>query len=69
MDEPLSYLDAKFRISIQAELRLIQQRVGIATVYITHDQGKALSIFDRIAVMYQGEVAQYGTPGRSTTRW
>ncbi|HYL80736.1 MAG TPA: ABC transporter ATP-binding protein [Candidatus Acidoferrum sp.] len=62
LDEPLSNLDAKLRISIRAELRLIQQRVGITTVYVTHDQEEALSISDRIAVMYQGEVVQYGTP-------
>ena len=62
LDEPLSNLDAKLRISIRAELRLIQQRVGITTVYVTHDQEEALSISDRIAVMHQGEVVQYGTP-------
>ncbi len=62
LDEPLSNLDAKLRISIRAELRLIQQRVGITTVYVTHDQEEALAISDRIAVMFQGEVAQYGTP-------
>ncbi len=62
LDEPLSNLDAKLRISIRAELRLIQQRVGITTVYVTHDQEEALAISDRIAVMFQGEVMQYGTP-------
>jgi ABC-type Fe3+/spermidine/putrescine transport system ATPase subunit len=62
LDEPLSNLDAKLRISIRAEFRLIQQRVGITTVYVTHDQEEALAISDRIAVMHQGEVVQYGTP-------
>jgi ABC-type Fe3+/spermidine/putrescine transport system ATPase subunit len=62
LDEPLSNLDAKLRISIRAELRLIQQRVGITTVYVTHDQEEALAISDWIAVMSQGEVVQYGTP-------
>jgi ABC-type Fe3+/spermidine/putrescine transport system ATPase subunit len=62
LDEPLSNLDAKLRISIRAELRLIQQRVGITTVYVTHDQEEALAISDRIAVMSQGEVVQYGSP-------
>jgi len=62
LDEPLSNLDAKLRISIRAEFRLIQQRVGITTLYVTHDQEEALAISDRIAVMHQGEVVQYGTP-------
>jgi ABC-type Fe3+/spermidine/putrescine transport system ATPase subunit len=62
LDEPLSNLDAKLRVTVRAELRQIQRRVGITTVYVTHDQEEALAISDRIAVMRQGEVIQYGTP-------
>ena len=62
LDEPLSNLDAKLRVTIRAELRQIQRRLGITTVYVTHDQEEALAISDRIAVMHQGEVIQYGTP-------
>jgi ABC-type Fe3+/spermidine/putrescine transport system ATPase subunit len=62
LDEPLSNLDAKLRVTVRAELREIQRRVGITTVYVTHDQEEALAISDRIAVMQQGEVIQYGTP-------
>jgi ABC-type Fe3+/spermidine/putrescine transport system ATPase subunit len=62
LDEPLSNLDAKLRVTVRAELRQIQRRVGITTVYVTHDQEEALAISDRIAVMHQGEVVQYGTP-------
>ncbi len=62
LDEPLSNLDAKLRVTIRAELRQIHRRVGITTVYVTHDQEEALAISDRIAVMHQGQVAQYGSP-------
>jgi ABC-type Fe3+/spermidine/putrescine transport system ATPase subunit len=62
LDEPLSNLDAKLRVTIRAELREIQRRVGITTVYVTHDQEEALAISDRIAVMRQGEVVQHATP-------
>jgi len=62
LDEPLSNLDAKLRVTVRAELRQIQRRVGITTVYVTHDQEEALAISDRIAVMHEGEVVQYGTP-------
>jgi ABC-type Fe3+/spermidine/putrescine transport system ATPase subunit len=62
LDEPLSNLDAKLRVTIRAELRQIQRRVGITTLYVTHDQEEALALSDRIAVMHQGEVVQYGTP-------
>ena len=62
LDEPLSNLDAKLRVTVRAELRQIQRRVGITTVYVTHDQEEALAISDLIAVMRQGEVVQYGTP-------
>jgi len=62
LDEPLSNLDAKLRVTVRAELRQIQRHVGITTVYVTHDQEEALALSDRIAVMSQGEVVQYGTP-------
>ena len=62
LDEPLSNLDAKLRQEMRVELRKIQQRVGITTVFVTHDQGEALAISDRIAVMNAGKVEQLGTP-------
>ena len=62
LDEPLSNLDAKLRVYMREEIRKIQQRAGITTLYVTHDQEEALSISDRLAVMYQGQVVQVGTP-------
>ncbi len=62
MDEPLSNLDAKLRISVREEIREIQRRVGITTLYVTHDQEEALAISDTIAVMHAGTVRQVGTP-------
>ena len=62
LDEPLSNLDAKLRLSIRAELRQIQKSLGITTIYVTHDQGEALALSDRIAVMNAGQVVQLGTP-------
>ncbi|MEW6277078.1 MAG: ABC transporter ATP-binding protein [Candidatus Eremiobacterota bacterium] len=61
-DEPLGALDAKLRVKVREEIRRIQQRSGITTLYVTHDQEEALSISDRIAVMNQGKVVQMGTP-------
>ncbi len=63
LDEPLSNLDAKLRVNIRAELRQLQQRLKITTVYVTHDQAEALSLSDHIAVMNEGRIVQYGTPG------
>ncbi|TIR01576.1 MAG: spermidine/putrescine ABC transporter ATP-binding protein, partial [Mesorhizobium sp.] len=54
LDEPLSALDAKVRISLREEIRSIQKKLGITTIFVTHDQEEALSISDRIAVMYGG---------------
>ncbi len=54
LDEPLSALDLKLRQHMRAELRAIQQRVGITFIYITHDQGEALTMSDRVAVMSDG---------------
>ncbi len=62
MDEPLSNLDAELRGQIRSEIRALQQRLGIPTVYVTHDQAEALSLGDRIAVLRQGRVQQLGTP-------
>ncbi|NJN44800.1 MAG: TOBE domain-containing protein, partial [Anaerolineae bacterium] len=62
LDEPLSALDAKIRLSLRAEIRSIQQRLGITTIYVTHDQEEALSLSDRIVVMNKGEIDQVGTP-------
>lgn len=62
LDEPLSALDAKIRVMLRAEIRAIQQRLGITAIYVTHDQEEALSISDRVVVMYQGRIEQIGTP-------
>jgi len=61
LDEPLSALDLKLRQHMRTELRAIQQRVGITFIYITHDQGEALTMSDRIAVMSQGIIQQVGS--------
>ncbi|TDQ81015.1 spermidine/putrescine transport system ATP-binding protein [Dongia mobilis] len=60
LDEPLSALDLKLRQHMRAELRAIQQKVGITFIYITHDQGEALTMSDRIAVMSDGVIQQVG---------
>jgi putative spermidine/putrescine transport system ATP-binding protein len=62
LDEPLSALDAAVRLTLRLEIRRIQRSLGIATMYITHDQEEALSISDRVAVMREGRVEQLGTP-------
>jgi putative spermidine/putrescine transport system ATP-binding protein len=62
LDEPLSNLDAKLRVRVREDIREIQQRIGITTVFVTHDQDEALSISDRIAVMSGGRVEQYADP-------
>ena len=62
MDEPLSNLDAKLRIELRQDIRRTQQRLGITTIYVTHDQEEALSVSDLICVMDVGEVQQVGTP-------
>jgi ABC-type Fe3+/spermidine/putrescine transport system ATPase subunit len=62
LDEPLSNLDAKLRVRVREDIREIQQRIGITTVFVTHDQDEALSISDRIAVMSGGSVEQYADP-------
>src|SRR3989441_6165802 len=62
LDEPLSNLDAKIRVQVRAEIRRLQQSLGITTVYVTHDQEEALSLADRVAVMRDGQVLQVGAP-------
>ncbi len=62
MDEPLSNLDAKLRIEMRQEIRLLQRELGITTLYVTHDQEEALAVSDRIAVMHGGHVLQLDTP-------
>ncbi len=62
LDEPLSNLDARMRVSVRRELRALQQRLGLTTIFVTHDQEEANTICDRIAVMEAGVIQQVGTP-------
>ena len=62
MDEPLSNLDAKLRVQMRTTIKKLQRRLGITTIYVTHDQEEALAISDRIAVMNQGNIMQIGKP-------
>lgn len=62
MDEPLSNLDAKLRVEMRSVIKEIQNRVGITTVYVTHDQEEAMAVSDRIAVMRDGVIQHLGTP-------
>ena len=62
MDEPLSNLDAKLREQMRTEIRLIQKRLGITSVYVTHDQVEAMTLSDRIVVMHEGRIEQIGPP-------
>jgi putative spermidine/putrescine transport system ATP-binding protein len=68
LDEPLSALDAKIRVSLREEIREIQRQLGITTVFVTHDQEEALSISDRIVVMNAGRADQIGTPSEVYNR-
>ena len=61
-DEPLSNLDAKLRVQMRTVIKKLQRRLGITTIYVTHDQEEALAISDRIAVMKDGHIMQIGTP-------
>ena len=61
MDEPLSNLDAKLRVQMRTVIKKLQRRLGITTIYVTHDQEEALAISDRIAVMKDGHIMQIGT--------
>ncbi|WIE54323.1 ABC transporter ATP-binding protein [Curtobacterium sp. MCBD17_003] len=62
LDEPLSALDAKVRVTLRDEIRRIQTELGITTLFVTHDQEEALAVSDRIAVMHGGGIEQIGTP-------
>ncbi len=62
LDEPLSNLDAKLRVHMRDELRQLQRKLGITTIFVTHDQEEAMTTADRIAVMDQGIIQQLGTP-------
>jgi putative spermidine/putrescine transport system ATP-binding protein len=62
LDEPLSALDAKIRVSLRQQIRDVQRELGITTIYVTHDQEEALSMSDRIVVMNEGRIEQIGTP-------
>ncbi len=62
LDEPLSALDAKIRVSLREDIRSLQRELGITSIFVTHDQEEALSISDRIVVMNEGRVEQIGTP-------
>ncbi len=61
-DEPLSNLDAKLRVQMRSEIRELQKRLGVTTIYVTHDQIEAMTMADRIVVLRAGEVEQVGTP-------
>jgi multiple sugar transport system ATP-binding protein len=62
MDEPLSNLDAKLRVSVRAQLTLLHQRLGVTTVYVTHDQIEAMTLGQRVAVLRDGRLQQFDTP-------
>jgi multiple sugar transport system ATP-binding protein len=63
MDEPLSNLDAQLRVQMRGEIESLQKRLGVTTVYVTHDQVEAMTMGDRIAVLRDGELQQVGPPG------
>src|SRR5207247_9986565 len=62
MDEPLSNLDAKLRVTMRAELSRLHERVGVTTVYVTHDQVEAMTLGHRVAVLRDGVLQQVDTP-------
>jgi sn-glycerol 3-phosphate transport system ATP-binding protein len=62
LDEPLSNLDAKLRVQMRAELKRLHARLGVTTIYVTHDQVEAMTLGDRIAVMSEGKIQQLGSP-------
>ena len=64
LDEPFSALDKNLRVSMQVEVKEIQRRLGVTTIFVTHDQSEALSLSDRIAVMSGGRICQIDTPER-----
>ena len=68
MDEPLSNLDARLRVSMRDEIRRIQKRLGITTIYVTHDQEEAMAVSDRIAILNRGRLEQVGSPAEVYSR-
>jgi multiple sugar transport system ATP-binding protein len=62
MDEPLSNLDARLRVQMRAEIRRLQRRLGVATLYVTHDQTEAMTMGDRVAVLRDGTIRQFASP-------
>jgi iron(III) transport system ATP-binding protein len=62
LDEPLSNLDAKMRVSTRLEIRKLQQRIGITSIYVTHDQEEAMTLSDRVVIMRYGQIQQIDTP-------
>jgi multiple sugar transport system ATP-binding protein len=69
MDEPLSNLDAKLRVSTRAQLAALHDRLGVTTIYVTHDQVEALTLGTEVAVLKDGQLMQVDTPsGCSTPR-
>ena len=64
-DEPLSNLDAKLRGTMRVEMKKLHQRLGVTTVFVTHDQIEAMTLADRVVVMNGGHIEQIGTPDRS----
>ena len=68
LDEPLSALDAKIRVKLRDDISAIQQKLGITTIYVTHDQEEAISISDRVAVMRDGLIEQIGAPSEIYNR-
>ena len=67
MDEPLSNLDAKLRVQMRAEIASLQSRLGMTTVYVTHDQSEAMTLGDRVAVLGDGGCSNATRPARCTS--
>lgn len=68
LDEPLSALDAKVRVHLRQEIKAIQRRLGITTIMVTHDQDEAMSMADKVVVMYNGKIEQVGSPAQVYTQ-
>src|SRR5712692_2640385 len=68
LDEPLSNLDAKLRVQMRFEIKALQRRINITTIFVTHDQGEALAISDQIAVMHAGTLIEVGAPHQLYSR-
>jgi multiple sugar transport system ATP-binding protein len=66
MDEPLSNLDAKLRVATRTQIAALQRRLGITTVYVTHDKEEAMALGDRVAVLNDGVLQQVDTPANLT---